>query len=101
MAVCELTGKKPIVKNLVSHSNIKTKTKVQPNIQTKRLYSPALKGFVSLKLAASTIRSIEHVGGFDEFIMKQNPAGLSARALKVQNKIKSKSKPKTARAKAK
>lgn len=99
MAVCELTGKKPISKNLVSHSNIKTKIKVQPNVQPKKLYSPALKGFISLKVAASTIRSIEHVGGFDLFLMQQSPEKLSARALKVYNKIKSKSKPKLAKSK--
>jgi large subunit ribosomal protein L28 len=94
MAVCELTGKKPILKNLVSHSNIKTKTKVQPNIQAKKLYSPALKGFVSLNVAVSTIRSIEHVGGFDTFILRQDPAVLSPRALKILRRIKAKSKPK-------
>jgi large subunit ribosomal protein L28 len=99
MAICELTGKKPIVKNLVSHSNIKTKYKVQPNIQTKRLYSPTLKGFVCLKVATSTIRSIEHAGGFDAFILQQDPAKLSMRALKVFNKIKSKNKPKVAKVK--
>lgn len=99
MALCELTGKKPIVKNLVSHSHVKTKKKAQPNIQAKRLYSPALKGFVSLKVAASTIRSIEHVGGFDAFILQQDPVALSARALKIFNKIKSKSKSKSEKSK--
>lgn len=94
MAICELTGKKPIVKNLVSHSHIKTKTKVQPNIQLKKLYSTALKSFVSLKLATRTIRSIEHVGGFDQFIMKQDPTVLSPRALKVLKQIQSRNKPK-------
>ena len=94
MAICELTGKKPIVKNLVSHSHIKTKTKVQPNIQAKRMYSPALKGFVVLKVAASTLRSIEHVGGIDNFILQQNPSKLSARALKVQKRIAATNKPK-------
>lgn len=98
MAICELTGKKPIVKNLVSHSHIKTKTKVQPNVQAKRLYSSALKSFVSLNLAASTIRSIEHVGGLDLFIAKQDVAGLSPRALKVQRQILAKNKSKTKKA---
>lgn len=99
MAVCELTGKKPILKNWVSHSNIKTKRKVQPNVQAKKLYSPALKGFVSLKVAVSTIRSIEHVGDFDTFILRQDPAVLSPRALKILNKIKSKRKPKVEKSK--
>lgn len=90
MAICELTGKAPIVKNLVSHSHIKTKTKVQPNIQAKRLYSSALKSFVSLKVAARTIRSIEHVGGLDAFILNQKPENLSPRAFKVLKRIQAK-----------
>lgn len=92
MAVCELSGKKPVVKNLVSHSNIKTKTRVQPNVQQKRLYSQILKGFVSLKVATSTLRSIEHKGGFDSFILSQDPKKLSARALKVLKRIQHKLK---------
>jgi large subunit ribosomal protein L28 len=90
MAVCELTGKKPVVKNLVSHSNIKTKRKIQPNVQQRRLYSDLLKGFVSLKVATSTLRSIEHRGGFDHFILQQDPEKLSPRALKVLKRIQAK-----------
>ena len=100
MAVCELTGKKPVVKCLVSHSNIKTKKKVQPNVQQKKLYSPTLKGFVSLKVATSTIRSIEHVGGFDNFILKQDPSCLSPRAVKILNRIKAKTRSKSAQTKS-
>ncbi len=92
MAICELSGKKPIVKNLVSHSNVKTKTQVLPNVQQKKLYSSILKEFISLKLATSTIRSVEHVGGLDKFILNQDPQVLSARAAKILNRIKNKIK---------
>ncbi|MCB0414865.1 MAG: 50S ribosomal protein L28 [Bdellovibrionales bacterium] len=90
MPQCELTGKGPVVKNLVSHSNIKTKSIARPNIQQKKLFSQALNESFSLKLATSTIRSIEHGGGFDSFLLKQNDSKLSKRALKLKQRIKSK-----------
>jgi ribosomal protein L28 len=46
---CEITGKGPMVKNLVSHSNIKTKKVVQPNVQRKKFFSPALGSTISLR----------------------------------------------------
>ncbi len=90
MGRCELTGKGPVVKNLVSHSNIKTKSTAQPNVQKKRLFSQALGGLVTLRVATSTIRDMEHVGGLDKFILRQDTELLSKRALAVQNKIRRK-----------
>jgi large subunit ribosomal protein L28 len=87
---CELTGKSPVVKNLVSHSNIKTKTISQPNIQKKRIFSQALGQLVTLRVAASAIRDMEHVGGLDKFILKQEEETLSKRALAIRNRIRSK-----------
>ena len=63
MSHCELSGKRPRVKNLVSHSNIKTKFLVQPNIQKKQIFSAALGRPYRFLVAASTIRDMEHVGG--------------------------------------
>ncbi|MCC7403067.1 MAG: 50S ribosomal protein L28 [Bdellovibrionales bacterium] len=88
MARCELTGKGPIVKNLVSHSNIKTKSRAMPNIRQKQVFSRALNQMVSLKMAASTIRSMEHMGGFDTFVLNQPDKVLSHRALAVKQRIK-------------
>lgn len=94
MAHCELSGKAPVVKNLVSHSNIKTKSTAMPNIQKKRLYSHVLNQFVTLKVATSTLRTMEHSGGFDKYILNQNTHTLSKRAKAVQNRIRKKvSKP--------
>ncbi len=87
MPRCELTGKGPVVKNLVSHSNIKTKSTSSPNIQQKRVYSTALKQMVSLKMATSTIRSMEHMGGFDVFVLNQPDHKLSKRALQIKGRI--------------
>jgi len=90
MSRCELTGKGPVVKNLVSHSNIKTKSKALPNVQKKRMFSRALNQMVRLQLATSTIRDMEHMGGFDAFILNQDDAVLSKRALEVKGRIRRK-----------
>lgn len=90
MSRCELTGKAPVVKNLVSHSNIKTKIKAQPNVQSKRLYSRILNQFVRLQVATSAIRDMEHVGGFDTYVLNLNPTKLSKRATEVQARIRRK-----------
>ena len=87
MPRCELTGKNPEVKNLVSHSNIKTKTVALPNVQQKRLYSGLLGQMVSLKLATSTIRSIDHVGSFDSFVLNQPDQQLSKRAQALKTRM--------------
>lgn len=90
MPRCELTGKGPVVKNLVSHSNIKTKSVAHPNIQQKAIFSQALGESISLKLATSTIRNIENRGGLDAFILKQDNELLSKRALQVKKRIRKK-----------
>ncbi len=90
MGRCELTGKGPVVKNLVSHSYIKTKSTAQPNIQKKRLFSQALGNMVTLRIAASAIRDMEHVGGLDQYILGLNELKLSKRAASVKAKIRAK-----------
>ena len=87
MPRCELTGKRPEVKNLVSHSNIKTKTVAIPNVQQKRLFSSVLQEMINLKLATSTIRSIDHVGSLDKFVLNQPDSTLSKRALTLKTRM--------------
>ena len=98
MARCELSGKGPVVKNKVSHSNIKTKSRAYPNVQKKSLKSGTLNEMVSLNVATSTLRSMEHMGGFDKYILKQDESVLSARALEIRKRIRRKlsAKPKKA-----
>ena len=88
MSKCELTGKGPIVKNNISHSNVKSKTWAKPNIQKRRLFSDSLGRYVTLAVANSTVRSIDHVGGFDRFILKQPVESLSKRARAVQQTVR-------------
>lgn len=87
MSRCELSGKSPIVKNLVSHSNIKTKSSAQPNIQRKRIFSKTLNQMVRLYMATSTLRDMEHVGGLDTYILNQDDSVLSQRARDVKTRI--------------
>lgn len=92
MSRCELTGKGPVVKNLVSHSNIKTKSTAQPNVQRKRIFSRTLNQMVRLYVATSTIRDMEHssAGGFDAFILNADESKLSKRAMDVKTRIRRK-----------
>lgn len=99
MPRCELTGKAPEVKNLVSHSNIKTKSVALPNVQQKRLFSTLLGEMVNLKLAASTIRSIDHVGSLDKFVLNQPETKLSKRALTLKTRMLRKLRGQTAKKK--
>jgi large subunit ribosomal protein L28 len=59
---CDLSGKGVLTGHRVSHSNIKTKHRFLPNLQKKRFWSDRLKKFVVLKVATSTIRTIDKVG---------------------------------------
>ena len=88
MGRCELSGKGPVVKNLVSHSNIKTKTISQPNIQKKRLFSQVLGELVTLRIATSSMRSMEHMGGLDKYILNQEESKLSKRAQAIKSRIR-------------
>ena len=97
MAQCELSGKTPVAKNLVSHSNIKTKSRAFPNIQSKRFFSYQLKNSFKFKVASSTIRNIDKAGGFDIFIMQQKDGQLSSKALKVKKQILKKTRNKNKR----
>ncbi len=60
--VCQLTGKRPITGNNVSHSNRKTKRRFVPNVQKKRFYIQELDRWVTLRVSASAIRNINKLG---------------------------------------
>ena len=62
--VCQLTGKRPISGNNVSHSNRKTKRRFLPNLQKKRFYIPETKECVSLKVSSKALRTINKLGIF-------------------------------------
>lgn len=60
--VCEITGKKVITGNNVSHSHIKTKRTFKPNLQSKKFWVPELEDFVHLKVSAKGIKHINKKG---------------------------------------
>jgi len=60
--VCELTGKRPITGNKVSHSNIKTKRRFLPNLQTKRYFLAEEDKWVTMKISSEAIRTINKNG---------------------------------------
>lgn len=62
--VCQLTGKRPISGNNVSHSNRKTKRRFLPNLQKKRFYIPETDQWVTLKVSSKAIRNINKLGIF-------------------------------------
>jgi len=63
--VCQLTGKKPMVGNKVSHSNVKTKRRFLPNLFTKKFYMPETKEWVTLKVSAHALRTIDKKGLYE------------------------------------
>lgn len=62
--VCQLTGKRPVAGNNVSHSNRKTKRRFLPNLITKRFFIPETKQWVSMKISNKALRSINKLGVF-------------------------------------
>lgn len=60
--VCQVTGKKPMGGNSVSHSNIKTKRRFLPNLQTKRFYFAEEERWITLKVSTDAIRTINKNG---------------------------------------
>ncbi|MEN9787120.1 MAG: ribosomal protein [Pseudomonadota bacterium] len=58
--VCDLTGKRPNVANRVSHSNIKTKKRQLPNLQTRRVWHEEKNCFVTLKLSTRALRTLRN-----------------------------------------
>ncbi len=84
---CELTGKSPLVGHKVSHSNIKTKRRFLPNLLNVRLASDALGRSVRLRICANALKSVDHRGGFDAFLLKARDTELSPRALDLKRQV--------------
>jgi large subunit ribosomal protein L28 len=84
---CELSGKAVLSGNLVSHSNHKTRTRFMPNLCNVTLISDALKRSVRLRIAAAALRSVEHRGGLDAFLLKANDADLSVKTRALKHEI--------------
>ncbi len=84
---CELTGKAVLVGNNVSHANNKSKRRFLPNLKQVSLLSDVLGRTVKLRISTSALRSVEHRGGLDAFLVKAREDELSPRARDLRKDV--------------
>ena len=84
---CEFTGKDAQSGNNVSHSNNKTRTRFMPNLCNVSLMSEAMGLAYRFRISAIALKSVEHVGGLDAFLMKARAEDLSIKAEKLKRSI--------------
>ena len=85
--MCELSGKGVQSGNNVSHANNKTKRKFLPNLCHVTLISDALGQRFRLRVSAAALRSVEHRGGLDAFLLKADESEPSTRARLLRRQI--------------
>jgi large subunit ribosomal protein L28 len=86
---CEITGKGVLSGNNVSHANNKTRRRFLPNLQVTSLLSEALGQSIRLRLSTRAIRTIEHNGGIDAYLLSTNASKLTERGQDLKRKITS------------
>lgn len=84
---CELSGKGVMTGNNVSHAHNKTRRRFLPNLCNVSLMSETLGRPLRLKVSASTLRTVEHVGGIDIFLGKAKANELSLRARRMKREV--------------
>jgi large subunit ribosomal protein L28 len=84
---CDLTAKAPQVGHKVSHSNIKTKRRFLPNLLNVTLISDTLGKSVKLRVSANALKSVDHRGGLDAFLLKAKDGELSPKARELKRQI--------------
>jgi large subunit ribosomal protein L28 len=98
--VCELTGKGPQAGNKVSHANNKTRTRFMPNLCQVSLMSEAMGLSYNMRISAHALKSVEHRGGLDAFLLKakKDDLSISLRKLKaaITKKVEAQAAPKAA-----
>lgn len=87
---CDLTGKSALTGHKVSHSNRKTKRRFLPNLCNVTLSSETLQRSVRMRVSANALKSVDHRGGLDAFLLKAPDAELSPKALKLKREISKK-----------
>jgi large subunit ribosomal protein L28 len=87
---CELTGVRRQIGHKVSHSNVKTKRRFDPNLVQVSLASEALGRSFKLRITAAALRSVDHRGGLDAFLLKAKEQELSPRAARIRRDLKKK-----------
>jgi len=87
---CDLTAKAAQVGHKVSHSNIKTKRRFLANLQNVTMISDALGRSVRLRVSTNAVKSVDHCGGLDAFLLKAKTESLSPRAREIKRQIEKK-----------
>ena len=85
---CSVTGQGVLTGNNVSHANNKSRRRFLPNLQQTSLLSDALGRTVKLRLSARTIRSIEHNGGLDTYLLGTPDGKLTQEAVRIKRQIR-------------
>ncbi len=85
---CKLTGKDVQSGNNVSHSNRKTRRRFLPNIQSVSLMSEILGRSISMRISAAAVRTVEHNGGLDNYLLTARATKLTVEATALKRKIK-------------
>ena len=86
--ICELTGKGRQIGHNVSHANNKTKRVFLPNLQNVTLLSDKLDKSFKLRVSTHGLRSVEHNGGLDNWLLKTSDEKLSPQARKIKRELK-------------
>ena len=89
--ICQVTGKKPMFGNNVSHANNKTKRRFLPNLKKVKFKSELLKRSLRLTVSNAGVRSVDKKGSFDQFLISAKSRDLSLRLKKLKKSIVSKS----------
>ncbi|MGH6664332.1 MAG: 50S ribosomal protein L28 [Pseudolabrys sp.] len=84
---CDLTGKRPLTGHKVSHSNIKTKRRFMPNLRNVTLISDTLGRRFRVRVSANALKTVDHRGGLDAFLLKAGDADLAPKMLEVKRQI--------------
>lgn len=84
---CELSGIGPATGNNVSHAKNRTRRRFLPNLCNVTLHSEKLERAFKLRISASTLRSIDHMGGLDHYLAKADDGQLSPSALKIKRAV--------------
>ncbi len=84
---CEISGKKAMTGNNVSHAKNRTKRRFLPNLQNVKFYSESLKKNLNLKITVRTMRTVEKNGGIDSYLLKKNNRYLAPEAQKIKRSI--------------
>ncbi len=85
--VCELSGKGPMSGNKVSHANNKSRRRFLPNLNEVTLISDLLGRSFKLRISAAALRSVDHRGGLDAFLLKAKDDELSSDALAIKKDV--------------